>query len=92
MKKNRRGFVTVTVTQEVEVDVNVYLSDVIDETDDEDLIEELENRGYLIEKGKRAINLNTADGLRRYLCDLLSLSYFSGTDKIINEIKERISI
>lgn len=28
MKKNRRGFVTVTVTQEVEVDVNVYLSDV----------------------------------------------------------------
>lgn len=39
------GYKTVTV------DVEVYVDDVIDEMDDQELIDELESRGYTVTKG-----------------------------------------
>lgn len=40
------GYKTVTVT----VDVDVYVDDVIDEMDDQELIDELNGRGYFVSK------------------------------------------
>ena len=38
-------------TQTVTVDVEVYVDDVIRDIDDEELVDELETRGYYVEKG-----------------------------------------
>lgn len=38
-------------TQTVTVDVEVYVDDIIADVDDEELIDELEHRGYYVEKG-----------------------------------------
>jgi hypothetical protein len=38
-------------TATITVDVDVYVDDVIGDIDDDDLVEELEQRGYYVEKG-----------------------------------------
>ena len=37
-------------TVNVDVDVDVYIGDIIDSLDDEDLIDELNRRGYIVNK------------------------------------------
>ena len=38
-------------TQTVTVDVDVYIDDVINEIDDQELVDELESRGYYVSEG-----------------------------------------
>ena len=44
----------------VTVDVDVYIDDVIDEIDDQDLVDELESRGYYVES--RGYYVEKGDG------------------------------
>jgi hypothetical protein len=39
-----------TITVDVNVDADVYIGDIIDSLDDEDLIDELNRRGYIVNK------------------------------------------
>lgn len=49
------GYRTVTV------DVEVYIDDVINEADDEQLIDELNNRGYAVIKGSENMGFDRED-------------------------------
>ena len=49
------GYKTVTV------DVDVYVDDVIDEMDDQELIDELEGRGYIVTKDEQPDQFDRED-------------------------------
>ena len=82
MKKGKRRKIVVyeTVDVEAEVDIKEYIDDFLEIAEDEELIKELECRGYHVSRSH----------IERFLCDLLGLSYYASNDEIINEIKKNI--
>jgi hypothetical protein len=79
MSKNDR---TISTTAYVgDVDVDVELSDIMFELEDDELIEELKDRGYT------TLNTNYSnvedDQLRRVLCDIVEVNYHTDKTKII---------
>lgn len=89
MKKGKRRKIVVyeTVDVEAEVDIKEYIDDFLEIAEDEELIKKLECRGYHVSRSHMAESkpLN-----KRFLCDLLGLSYYASNDEIINEIKKNI--
>lgn len=57
------GYTTVTV------DVDVYVDDIIDDMDDQDLIDELSNRGYTVSKDPERESFEQEDW--RFLLELV---------------------
>ena len=92
MKKPRR---TISICETVDVETDVYIEDYVDDflevAKDEELIRELKDRGYNVSRSR----VNEFQPLckcekKRFLCDLLGLSYYASNDEIINEIKRNI--
>lgn len=91
-----------TITIEKEVDIDVDLDDYFDEfmqnASDEDLIEEIEKRGHRVYKkgipitpfGEQPIEFNNPADLKRYLCDIANLGYCISNEELINEIKSKL--
>lgn len=92
MKKKRR---TINVCKTVDVDVDVYIEEYVDDflevAKDEELIRELGSRGYHVSRSHaNEFQPLCKCGNKRFLCDLLGLSYYVSNDEIINEIKRNI--
>ena len=79
MSKNER---TISTTAYVgDIDVDVELSEIMFELEDDELIEELKDRGYIV------LDTNYSnvedDQLRRVLCDIVEVNYHTDKNKII---------
>lgn len=93
MKKGKRRKIVVyeTVDVEAEVDIKEYIDDFLEIAEDEELIKELECRGYHVSRSHiDKFEPLCKCGNKRFLCDLLGLSYYASNDEIINEIKKNI--
>ena len=90
-KKRRTINLCKTVDVDVDVDVENYVDDFLEVAEDEELIKELECRGYHVSRS----HIDEFEPLckcenKRFLCNLLGLSYYASNDEIINEIKKNI--
>ena len=93
MKKEKRRTIPVCETVDVEADVCIeeYVDDFLDVAEDEELIKELKSRGYYVSRSPvNEFQPLCKCGNKRFLCDLLGLSYYASNDEIINEIKRNI--
>lgn len=79
---------------EVEIDLDDYFDEFLEDADDDDLIKELKDRGYSVEK--QALPIKSKWGVnheqnKRFLCDLLGIGYHTRNnvliDLIINNIR-----
>lgn len=92
MKKLHRTIpVYETVDVETDIDIEEYIDDFLEVAEDEELIKELEGRGYHMSRSREnEFQPLCKCGNKRFLCDLLGLSYYASNDEIINEIKRNI--
>lgn len=89
---------TVEVTTEVEIDLEYYIDEILDECDDDELIEEVEKRGHRVyRKEQRIIPLQNnsiefkhPEDLRRFLCDITGVGYYTSNETLLNEIKSKL--
>ena len=90
-EKHRTISICETVDVDVEANIEEYIDDFLEVAEDEELIKELEDRGYHVSSS----SINEFQPLRKYtnkrfFCDLLGLSYFASNEEVINEIKKNI--
>ncbi len=91
---------TITIEKEVGIDVDLddYFDEFMQDASDEDLIEEIEKRGHRVYKkgipitpfGEQPIEFNNPADLKRYLCDIANLGYCISNEELINEIKSKL--
>lgn len=91
---------TVTIETEVNVDVDLdeYFDEFMQDASDEDLIEEIEKRGHKVYKkeccitpfGKQPIEFDNPTDLKRHLCDVVNVGYCISNEELINEIKLKL--
>lgn len=91
---------TITIEKEVDIDVDLddYFDEFMQDASDEDLIEEIEKRGHRVYKkgipitpfGEQPIEFNNPTDLKRYLCDIANLGYCISNEELINEIKSKL--
>lgn len=91
---------TITIEKEVDIDVDLddYFDEFMQDASDEDLIEEIEKRGHRVYKkgipitpfGEQPIEFNNPADLKRYLCDIANLGYCISNEELINEIKLKL--
>jgi len=72
----------------VNVDVDVYIDDVIDEIDDQDLVDELQNRGYHVKKGDGDLNVLDKNDWRKLEEILTELPYHWENEMLRKKIIE----
>ena len=83
---------------EVEVDLDDYFDEILEECDDDELIKEVEKRGHRVyRKGNRGVafgdqpvNFNSPEDLRRFLCDIAGVGYYTSNETLLNEIKSNL--
>ena len=85
---------TITIEKEVGIDVDLddYFDEFMQDASDEDLIEEIEKRGHRVYKkgipitpfGEQPIEFNNPADLKRYLCDIANLGYCISNEELIN--------
>lgn len=77
-----------------EVDVDIDIEDIVDDTDDETLVSELESRGYSVSKEKinqsRSITYLSGYDIKELLQDMFDLNHHTDTETIIQTIKQYI--
>lgn len=89
---------TVEIMIEVEVDLDDYVDEILEECDDDELIKEVEKRGHRVyRKGNRVVafgdqpvNFNSPEDLRRFLCDIAGVGYYTSNETLLNEIKSKL--
>ena len=86
---------TITIEKEVDIDVDLddYFDEFMQDASDEDLIEEIETRGHRVYKKGipiTPIEFNNPADLKRYLCDIANLGYCISNEELINEIKSKL--
>lgn len=91
---------TITIEKEVDIDVDLddYFDEFMQDASDEDLIEEIEKRGHRVYKkgipitpfGEQPIEFNNPADLKRYLCNIANLGYCISNEELINEIKLKL--
>lgn len=89
---------SVAIMTEVEVDIDNYIDEVLEECEDQELIAEVEKRGHKVyEKGVLNIPFGTQylefkspDDFKRYLCDITGLGYYTSNETLLNEIKSKL--
>lgn len=89
---------TVEIMTEVEVDLDDYVDEILEECDDDELIKEVEKRGNRVyRKGNRVVafgdqpvNFNSPEDLRRFLCDIVGVGYYTSNETLLNEIKSKL--
>ena len=84
---------TIGISREVdvEIDLNDYFDEFLEDADDDDLIKELNDRGYSV--GKQALKNDWGvnhEQNKRFLCDLLDIGYHTRNDVLINLIINNI--
>lgn len=86
----------ITVSENVEVDVNLYDYEdkIMELISDEELLFEVEDRGLLEETSNTNI-INKLQNMQSYefkriLCDIVGLSYHASNEEIINLLKEKL--
>lgn len=86
--------IRISTEVEVEIDLDDYFDEFLEDADDNDLIKELKDRGYSVEK--QALPIKNEWGVnhernKRFLCDLLDIGYHTRNnvliDLIINNIR-----
>ena len=86
--------IRISTEVEVEIDLDDYFDEFLEDADDNDLIKELKERGYSVEK--QALPIKNEWGVNheqnnRFLCDLLDIGYHTRNnvliDLIINNIR-----
>lgn len=88
----------ITVTADVDVYLDEYLDEFLDLASDEDLIEEIEKRGYEVYKkesyiipfGEQPIGYDNPADLKRHLCDIVNVGYYISDEELINELKRKL--
>lgn len=86
--------IRISTEVEVEIDLDDYFDEFLEDADDNDLIKELKDRGYSVEKQalpiKNEWEVNHEQN-KRFLCDLLDIGYHTRNnvliDLIINNIR-----
>jgi hypothetical protein len=91
---------TITIEKEVDIDVDLddYFDEFMQDASDEDLIEEIEKRGHRVYKkgipitpfGEQPVEFNNPTDLKRHLCDIANLGYCISNEELINEIKSKL--
>ena len=89
---------TVEIMTEVEVDLDDYVDEILEECEDEDLIDEVEKRGHKVYRkkdrvvafGDQPVNFNSPEDLRRFLCDIAGVGYYTSNETLLNEIKSKL--
>lgn len=89
---------TVEIMTEVEVDLDDYVDEILEECDDDELIKEVEKRGNRVyRKGNRVVafedqpvNSNSPEDSRRFLCDIAGVGYYTSNETLLNEIKSKL--
>ena len=71
--------IRISTEVEVEIDLDDYFDEFLEDADDNDLIKELKDRGYSVEK--QALPIKNEWGVnheqnKRFLCDLLDIRLF----------------
>jgi hypothetical protein len=87
--------IRISTEVEVEIDLDDYFDEFLEDADDDDLIKELKDRGYSVEKQALPIKKNewgvNHEQNKRFLCDLLDIGYHTRNnvliDLIINNIR-----
>lgn len=79
----------------IEIDITDYVEQYIDieltDFEDDDLIEEMEGRDYIVKEKEDEIFANKiGDDFKRNLCDLLELNYHVSKTEIINFIRSKL--
>ena len=86
--------IRISTEVEVEIDLDDYFDEFLEDADDNDLIKELKDRGYSVEK--QALPIKNEWGVnheqnKRFLCDFLDIGYHTRNnvliDLIINNIR-----
>ena len=77
----------------VEVDVDIDVNDIIGEIETFDLVDELLKRGYEVNEATASCFLLrkdylSKDELRRHLCDITGVGYYTDNEKLLTTIKE----
>jgi hypothetical protein len=77
----------VTVTAEVEFDMEDYIDDILEKLSDEELIEELEDREFVVYETAPLLQIefNNPTDLKRHLCDIANAGYCISNEELINE-------
>ena len=74
------------------IDVDIDIEDYLDEVDDDDLIDELNSRGYNILKNKKTDieipEFKSRDELRKYLFELMGLRPWHDQARLLDEIND----
>lgn len=82
----------VTVTAEVEFDMEDYIDDILEKLSDEELIKELEDREFVVYETAPLLQIefNDPTDLKRHLCDIVNVGYCISNEELINEIKLKL--
>lgn len=76
------------------VSVDIDIDDYLDEASTSELKNEMNNRGYAVNKKqieKNGITFSLeGDELKRHLCDIIEVSYYTQIDEILNELKRKL--
>lgn len=84
---------TIGISREVDVEIDLddYFDEFLEDADDDDLIKELKDRGYSVRKQalKNEWGVNHEQN-KRFLCDLLDIGYHTRNDVLINLIINNI--
>lgn len=81
------------------VSIDIYVDDIIGDINSEDMIEELESRGYEIksydevdEEEKRPFTVTgkcfNSYQLHRHLCDIVGCGYYESKGSVLEKLKE----
>jgi hypothetical protein len=84
--KKRKGYIYV----EVEESVRVYVSDFLDEIEDEDLIDEVRKRNLLHIPDPEIKKKENKFDLFRHLCDLAESNYHVSKIDLFNRLNEKL--
>lgn len=87
-----------TVPVEVNIDLDDYADEFLENASDKELKAELEKRGYEVFKKKKpksmgmdeSISFENPDNLKRHLCDIVEVGYFASDDELLNAIRSRL--
>lgn len=84
-------------TATVDVDIDDYIDEIIEEAESDDLKKELESRGFIIAKnnsptkpiGERIEFENSID-FKRHLCDMVDAGYYVSNEELVDLIKTKL--
>lgn len=88
---------SITAMAEVDIDLDDYFDEFLEDASDEELTKELEKRGFrVIGKSSHTVPMGEliqfigAADLKRHLCDISDLGYYVSDDDLLDAIKQKL--